>query len=101
MTTAYWMLPDLQKEEEFQQKPFPVLDVDTGRTRTATIKLVAETMVLCAGRSRPCKQYRIEGVSPADLWFDGQNRLVRQKSVEQGHAMELRLKSIHPANDEN
>ena len=34
----------------------------------------------------------------ADLWFDDQRRLVRQKSVESGHQLELRIKQIqlHP-----
>ena len=41
-----------------------------------------------------CHHFKIDGPSPAELWFDDHDRLVRQKSVEQGHQMELRLKDI-------
>ena len=41
-----------------------------------------------------CRHFKVTGSSPADLWFDEQDRLVRQKSVEEGHPIELRLRRI-------
>jgi hypothetical protein len=38
-----------------------------------------------------CIHYRLRGDLMADLWFDGQRRLVRQQMVEHGYATELRL----------
>lgn len=95
MSTAYWMLP----AEDHRKKPFTILDVDTGNARTASIKLVEEDTLNYAGRSIVCQHYKVEGPSPAELWFDKTNRMVRQTSVEQGHPMELRLRKIESSKD--
>jgi hypothetical protein len=90
MSTAYWRLPC----EELRNKPLAIVDVDSGATRSASLNVVGPTTITTSGRSLTCHHFKIDGPSPAELWFDEHDRLVRQKSVEQGHHMELRLKDI-------
>jgi hypothetical protein len=96
MSTAYWCLPS----EELRGKPFAIVDVDSGNTRSASLNVVGPTTITTSGRSLTCHHFKIDGPSPAELWFDDRDRLVRQKSVEQGHQMELRLKDIRRSNDD-
>ena len=90
MTTAYWRLPPA----DAISKPMAIINVDTGTTHSATLVEVGAASVTAEGRAITCRQFRIDGPSPAELWFDDRDRLVRQTSIEQGHSMELRLKQI-------
>ena len=90
MSTAYWHLPSA----EIRSKPLSVVDVDSGKTFRAKLTQVGKDSVTVGGRAIACWHFRIDGVSPADLWFDENDRLVQQKSTEQGHATELRLVKI-------
>ena len=90
MTTAYWRLPPA----DLLTKPLMIVDVDSGTTRAVQVKTMEKTSISITGQSRECQHVKIDGPSPADLWFDDQQRLVRQKSVESGHQLELRIKQI-------
>lgn len=90
MTTAYWRLPP----QDVRDSTLTIVDVDNGRAQAATLEYVGTENITCAGRSLNCRHFKIDGPSPAELWFDEQERLVCQKSIEQGHHMELRLKQI-------
>lgn len=90
MTTAYWRLPPA----DLLTKPLMIVDVDSGTTRAVQVKTMEKTPISITGQSRECQHVKIDGPSPADLWFDDQQRLVRQKSVESGHQLELRIKQI-------
>ena len=96
MTTAYWQLPPV----EMRSKPLALVDVDTGETSKVTLSIVGPTTISTSGRSLACQHFKIDGPSPAELWFDDRDRLVRQKSVEEGHLMELRLKQIRIPKDD-
>ena len=51
---------------------------------------------LAIGRQQvTCSRYRLSGDLEADLWFDGQNRIVRQKTIEDGYPTEVRLTRVH------
>ena len=90
MTTAYWRLPSV----ETRKKTLAIIDVDSGTTRNATLNVLGKTTISSPGRTLECRHIKIDGPSPAELWFDDQDRLVRQKSVEVGHQLELRLTDI-------
>lgn len=96
MTTAYWKLPSA----DLRAKPIPIVDVDTGKFHKASINLVGHATLNTDGRTLKCQHVKIDGPSPAELWFDEQDCLVRQRSNERGHSMELRLKQIRLAKDE-
>ena len=96
MTTAYWRLP----AAELRAKKFSIVDVDTGKFHEASFRLVGPETVTASGRTINCQHYKIDGPSPADLWFDDRDCLVRQRLTEQGHLAELRLKQIRIAKEE-
>lgn len=96
MTTTYWRLPP----PEVLENSLSIVDVDNGRSQTATLELVGSETMTVSGRSLACRHFKIDGPSPAELWFDEHDRLVCQKSVEQGHHMELRLKQIRSPKDD-
>lgn len=96
MTTCYWKLPSA----ELRAKPLRIVDVDKGTSRDTTLTLVGSESVPSGNRSITSQHFKVESPTPIDLWFDDQGRLVRQKSLEEGHWMELRLKQIHSETNE-
>lgn len=96
MSTAYWRLPNAA----LRTKRFPVVDVDSGKIFDASVTQVGTEIVNVGSRTIECRRFKIDSSSPAELWIDDRDRLVKQKSVEQGHAMEMRLKQIRVPKDE-
>lgn len=96
MTTAYWQLP----MAELRAKSFPIVDVDTGILHDAKIAVIGPATVSASGRTLKCQHVKIDGPSPSELWFDENDLLVGQKSVERGHLTELRLTQIRMAKEE-
>ncbi len=85
MTTNYWRLPPAANGK------FSILESDNGKIYNVELQRVGPDEVLVQNQKLPCMRYRLSGDAAADLWFDARNRLVRQQTVEQGHATELRL----------
>lgn len=86
-TTSYWRLP----LEELRKNEMRVLDVDSGTLVSARLELVgAEQVKLVSGLTR-CTHYHLHAQVPAELWFDGMERLVRQTYVDDGHPTEMKL----------
>jgi Family of unknown function (DUF6134) len=80
-TTTYWKLPDAAH----RNKAIPLLDADTGKNITATLQYVGTQGIVVAGQVENCAHYRVSGGGlKVDLWYDGQERLVRQESIENG-----------------
>jgi len=90
VSTFYWRLP----QSVDQKRVLPIFNVDTGLTKPGTIELADRGTLKVDGRAIACRHFKVTGPAPADLWFDDQNLLVRQKSVEDGHPTELRLRRI-------
>jgi hypothetical protein len=92
-TSSYTTLPapDVRGQE------MNVLDVDTGALVRAKLQFVEKTQLNLGGASRACSHYRVTGGLQADLWFDDQDRLVRQLAKEEGHLTEWRLSGLRPA----
>jgi hypothetical protein len=86
-TTTYWKLPP-----EKQRGPnIAILDADTGKVTNAKFDKVGAEKLTIAGQAIDCTHYRLSGNVKADLWFDGNERMVRQDSVEDGHRTVLEL----------
>jgi len=96
MTTSYWKLPSA----DLRAKALRIVDVDKGTSRDTSLTLVGAESVPSGNRSITSQHFKVESSTPIDLWFDDQDRLVRQKSLEEGHWMELRLKQIHSESNE-
>lgn len=89
-TSSFWRLP----EGVANDQPLSILDADTGRELKARLVFVAREDVLLGQQRIPCARYRLTGDVVADLWFDAEDRLARQITVEAGHRSELRLSAI-------
>jgi len=91
-TTTYWKLADAR----FRNQSVPLIDADTGRDIVARLQFLGAEAVNVAGEIQRCAHYKLTGGSlQVDLWYDGQERLVRQLSVEQGQPTLLELQSIN------
>lgn len=84
-TTSCWRLPGVR----FRNQAITMLDVDSGRLINARLDYVRNDRVNVAGRPVECSHYRVKGGIQLELWFDAQERLVRQESVESGHVTVL------------
>lgn len=89
MTTNYWRTPDMSKTTKLN-----VMNADRGSVHSVTIATVGREYIVVDQREIECVHHRVTGDIEAELWFDGQNRIVRQKSVEDGYPTELRLTRI-------
>jgi hypothetical protein len=89
-TTTYWRLPDVNA----RGTPLPLLDADTGRDLTGTLQYVGESQVPIGGQMQNCTHYRVTSDVTVDLWYDGQERLVRQAWVEDNRQIVLQLAQV-------
>jgi hypothetical protein len=90
-TTTYWQLP----EPRFRNGPVPLLDADTGRAIDGRMQNVGATQIQVAGAVQNCPHYRITGDKlQVDVWYDTQERMVRQESLEDGHLTVLELAGL-------
>jgi hypothetical protein len=91
-TTTYWRLPPAR----FRNQQVPLLDADTGKELTGMLRFVGMEAVRVAGRPMQCAHWRVSGGVLVDVWYDGNERLVRQESVEDGHRTVLELTQVGP-----
>ncbi len=92
-TTTYWHLPPAQ----FRGHGVPLLDCDTGKYLEGALRFVAVEAITVLDQQQNCSHWRLTGGEnnlDIDLWYDAQERLVMQKSVESGHRGVLTLTSI-------
>lgn len=89
MTTNYWRAPDLSRTNSFS-----FMNADRGTIHAVTIERIGREQVAVGRRQLDCTHYRVSGGAAADLWFDRQNRIVRQTSIEDGYPTEVRLTRI-------
>jgi hypothetical protein len=90
MTTSYWRLPPA----EYARGTMSILESDLGTIHAVRLQYVGPDEVIVQNQRIACHHYRIVGTVEAELWFDGQQRLVRQKTVETGYPTEMRLLRI-------
>jgi hypothetical protein len=107
--TSYWRLPDRlvqlaavaekgvipaggrRRAREEGTVSVPLLDSDKGQTLKGEVKRIGEESITVAGRKTPCTHYRISGDVQVNVWYDGDQRLVRQETVESGHKTVMEL----------
>jgi hypothetical protein len=86
-TTTYWRLPPY----DARTPTVSLLDIDTGADVQGRLQAIEKATLMVGNAEVRCVHYRITGGVQAELWFDEQNRLVRQQAVEDGHPTEWRL----------
>lgn len=85
--TSYWAEPTARLNQEVG-----LLDADTGRELSARVQHLGVEQRVVAGQMVNVTRYRSTGRhGTADLWYDGNNRLVRQEWTEDNHKMVLEL----------
>jgi hypothetical protein len=89
-TTTYWHTPDAR----FHNQAVPLLDADTGKDINAHCQYVGTQQLTAAGQVLNCKHFRLTGGVTVDVWYDDQDRLVRQEALEDGHRTILELARI-------
>jgi hypothetical protein len=86
-TTTYWHAPDPKSVN----RPVDLLDSDTGKSLQGTLQFVGTQQLTLAGETQNCAYFRVRGDLQVDLWYDGQHRLVKEISVEDGHRIVIEL----------
>lgn len=87
-TTSCWRLPPAA----YRNRAIGLLDVDTGRQINANLFDAGLNRLNIAGQVMDCAHYRVTGGVQLELWYDAQERLVRQESIEDGHRTVLELR---------
>jgi hypothetical protein len=97
-TTTYWHLPG----GDARGRPLTLLDADTGRELNGQLQYLGTNMFFVGGQRQNCSHYRLTGKEVltrkdvmVDLWYDAQERLVRQEFLEDGHRTVLELAGVH------
>jgi hypothetical protein len=89
--TTFWQLPDARTRGQV----IPLLDADTGKDMNGTLQLVGTVRMAVGGEAQNCGHYRLSGgPTTYDLWYDAQDRLIRQEWTEDGHKAVLDLARI-------
>lgn len=89
-SSTWWKLP----AEKYREVKLPAVESDSGAVHTVKLEKVGVSEITLNGKVFPCLQYRLTGEQKADLWYDGDGRLVRQVTVELGQKTTLELASI-------
>ncbi len=110
--TSYWRLPDRlaragaadaagvvptggrRSAREKGTVTIALLDSDKGLRLTGDIKRIGEENITVAGRKESCTHFKITGDVQVDVWYDADQRLVRQETVESGHKTVMELTRI-------
>jgi hypothetical protein len=85
--SSYWRLPD----PKLHSSVIPIIDADTGKTLDSKLQFVATEKRKVAGQEVSLNHYKLTGKVNVDLWYDGNERLVRQEWMEQGHKTMIEL----------
>jgi hypothetical protein len=87
-TSTYWSLPD----PKLRGQIVTIVDADTGKMLRGTLQFAGTEQVRLGNQVKNCSHYRIaeQGV---DLWYDDQERLVREHYVDEGRHVTMTLES--------
>jgi len=89
-TTSCWRLP----EARFRNGDVPLLGCDNGAETQGRLQYVGSEQLQVAGQAQTCSHYRVMKDVPHDLWYDAQERLVRDEWVSGGHRTVVELAGL-------
>ena len=87
--TTYWKLPPGPMPADLA-----LIDSDTGKIIPVKMEKVATEKLTVAGQTVNSNHYHLTGGLKVDLWYDGNDRLLRQEMVDQGHKIVLELSRL-------
>jgi hypothetical protein len=89
-TMTYWLLPVAGQRNH----ALPLLGCDNGQGADGFLQYLGTERRSVAGQEQDCTHYRVTGSTPHDIWYDGQERMVRQEWVVDGHRTLLELTRV-------
>jgi hypothetical protein len=89
-TTSCWQLPPAK----FRNNAVVMLGCDTGADYPSRLQYVGTEKIAVAGQEMTCTHYRVNKDVPHELWYDAQERLVRDEWVSGGHRTVLEMMEV-------
>jgi hypothetical protein len=91
-TTSFWLLAD----KRFHNQNVQLLDCDTGKEFLGKLQYVGVKQIMVGSQNQNCQLFRVSGgpTAAVDLYYDGDNRMVRQEFTEQGKRIVFHLRSV-------
>lgn len=89
LTTAC-CLPDAKRRDG----ALPLMEADDGKEIDGKMQLVGSGPMNVAGQSADVAHYRLTSLVPHDVWYDADERMVRQEWTEDGHKTVLELVGV-------
>jgi hypothetical protein len=90
-TTSCWQLPPAK----FRNNAVTMFGCDTGAEYASRLQYVGTETITVSGQEINCTHYRVNKDVPHDLWYDAQDRLVRDEWTSSGHRTVLELMDMH------
>jgi len=91
-TTSCWQLP----AAPYRNAAVTLLGCDNGQEISSSLQLVGTETIQAAGQTVTCTHYRVTKDVPHEVWYDGQERLMREEWVSaSGHRTVLELAGMH------
>ncbi len=88
--TSYWREPEPHKVGQ----KLSLFDADKGRKLSGTLQRIGKEKLDLEKKTVNATRYQIRGDVEVDLWYDEDQRLMRQHSVESGHRALFELTQI-------
>src|SRR5262249_47190703 len=85
--TSFWQLPGAA----YRNAPVALLEGDNGKDIKGHLQMLGTAQVSAAGQVMNCTRARVTSTVPHELWYDAQERIVRQEWTEDGHKVILEL----------
>jgi hypothetical protein len=88
-TTSCWQLPEARLRNDLMH-----LGCDSGAVTPSRLQYVGAEQIVVAGQRQNCAHYRVMKDVAHDIWYDAQDRLVRDEWVSSGHRTVLELTGV-------
>jgi hypothetical protein len=88
--TSCWHLPDAS----FRNNAVPMLGCDNGAEVAGRLEYVGAEQVKVAGQMQDCTHSRVTKDVAHDVWYDAQERIVRDEWVSGGHRTVLEMTEL-------
>jgi hypothetical protein len=89
-TTSCWQLPPAK----FRNGTVTYLGCDTGSDFQGRLQYIGTEQIQIAGQMQACTHYRASKDVPHDVWYDAQERVVRDEWLSSGHRTVVELTSV-------
>jgi len=88
--TSASCLPDAKRRDG----ALPLMEADNAEEIDGKIEELSSGDMNVAGQTKKVTRYRLKSLVPHEIWYDGDDRMVRQEWTEDGHKTVLELVNI-------